>query len=433
MNLSRRHMLGLAGLGLASTTILAGCAGSGQSSGKAQDSDGPLQFWSNHPASSRDIEQKMVDAWNEKNPDHKAQLVDGGADYEELAQKFNASLAGGDLPDVIVGSDVTWFNFAFQDAIEPLDDLWNSEGISSDGYVQALLDDYKYKDKHYAVPYSRSTCIMYFRKDVMESAGLPTDRGPSTWDEFGEWMPKMVEANGGKPALTLPNGSAYLDWYFQAIVWGFGGSYSKEWDPKFTDPKTIEAGEFLKKHYDAGHISIVEDGANEFGIGKAASLVESTGSLGGINKLAHFDFYTTFLPGPAPACPTGGAGLAIPSGISDDRKKIAAKFIDFMTNTENTITFTQATGYMPVRTDAAEKPAEKDFLSKNPNAVTAINQMKSNIRPQDFARVSVSGGGERIGGALDKITSGHQEVKPVFEALQSETQKVIDRDIKPHL
>lgn len=127
------------------------------------------------------------------------------------------------------------------------------------------------------------------------------------------------------------------------------------------------------------------------------------------------------------------APLAIPNGISDERKLTAAKFIDFMTNTDNTITFTQATGYMPVRKDAMDKPEEKKFLDENPNAMTAIKQLNENTQPQDAARVFVSGGGQRIGGALDRITFGGEDVKTVFQQLQDETQKIIDSDIKPKL
>lgn len=124
--------------------------------------DSPLQFWSNHPGSSKDVEQKLIDAWNSANPDTPAQLIDGGKNYEELGQKFNAALSGGSLPNVIVASDVTWFNFAFTGATAALDDLWKSEGIDTSTYVETLLEDYKYDDKHYGVPYSRSTPLMYW-------------------------------------------------------------------------------------------------------------------------------------------------------------------------------------------------------------------------------------------------------------------------------
>lgn len=431
MNISRRGILSLAGLTI-STAALSACAGTGSSSSSEDKGNGTLQFWSNHPGSSRDIEQKLIDKWNKDNPDTPAQLIDGGANYEELGQKFNAALSGGDLPDVIVASDVTWFNFAFTEATTPLDDLWKENNIDTSSYVKTLLEDYKYEDKHYGVPYSRSTPLMYWYVEDLKKAGLPTDRGPETWDEFlNEWGPKLKEATG-KPALAVADGSNYLDWYFEGAFWTFGGAYSDKWDLKFTDPKTIEAGKFLQKIVDEGFVKVVKDSANEFGIGNTAGLLESTGSLGGLKESAKGDFVTSYLPGPKPGTTTGGAGLAIPAGISDERKKVAVKFIDFMTNTENTITFTQETGYMPVRTDAADNPEQKKYMEENPNATTAIKQLEENTKSQDYARVFVNGGGQKIGGALDKIVAG-QDVEETFKALQEDLQKVIDRDIKPNL
>lgn len=426
--LSRRGLLGATGAG-AAAMALAGC--SQEASG--QEGNGTIQFWSNHPGGSKELEQAIVDAWNAENPDTPAALIDGGANYEELGQKFNAALAGGDLPDVIVASDVTWFNFALNEATAPLDDLWNEAGVKPDSIVDTLREDYAYNGKHYGMPYCRSTCLMYFNTDVLAAAGLPTDRGPATWAEFAEWAPALVAANGGKPALVIPDGTSYLDWYFQGMIWTFGGAYSNEWTPAFTEDASIEAGEFLKDQVKKQHIMIAKDAANTFGLGNTAALLQSTGALGGLTADAQVDFVTTYLPGPAPGCATGGAGMAVPNGISDERKVNAVRFMDFFTNTQNTIEFTQATGYMPVRKDALEDPAEKAYLEANPNAMTAINQLNENTAPQDFARVFVPGGGARIGGALDRITIGQEDVATVFAALQEETQKVIDRDIAPLL
>jgi len=435
IEISRRKALGLGVMG-ATALGLTSCAGGSSTSasgGGGQEGSGTLQFWSNHPASSKDLEQQMIDAFMQENPDIPVELVSAGANYEELAQKFNAALAGGDLPDVIVASDVTWFNFAFNEATTPLDDLWKEVGTDPDSYVDTLREDYSYDGKHFGVPYCRSTCLMYFNTDILEKAGLPTDRGPETWQEFAEWAPKLVEANGGKPALVVPDGSNYLDWYFQGMIWTFGGAYSKEWEPTFTDAKSIEAGEFLKEMVGNGYIDIQTDPTVQFGAGNAAGLLESTGSLQGLNKTASIPFITTYLPGPTPGCPTGGAGLAVANGISDERKRNAVKFIDFMTNVENTVKFSQATGYMPVRKEAIEHEDEKKYLEKNPNAQTAIKQLAENTAPQDYARVFVPGGGARIGGALDRITVGQEDVTAVFEDLQKETEKTIEQQIAPFL
>jgi sn-glycerol 3-phosphate transport system substrate-binding protein len=159
-------------------------------------------------------------------------------------------------------------------------------------------------------------------------------------------------------------------------------------------------------------------------------MVQSTGSLGGVAKAAKFSFGTAFLPGDG-NCPTGGAGVAIPMGISDERKKNALKFIEFLTNADNTVTFTQATGYMPVRKSALDNQSEKDFLAKNPNAKTAVDQLPK-TRSQDHARVFVPGGGARIGKALDQVAQG-ADVAATFASLNAETQGVIDSQIKAKL
>lgn len=58
------------------------------------------------------------------------------------------------------------------------------------------------------------------------------------------------------------------------------------------------------------------------------------------------------------------------------------QFVDFVTNTANTIAFTQATGSMPVRKDAVDDPAEKAYLTKTPNAMTAIKQLSESTAPR---------------------------------------------------
>lgn len=430
---NRRNMLGLAGAGAATLALggLSACSGTGGGS-EGQKGDGSITFWSNHPGGSKEIEQKIIAEWDKQNPDNKVKLVDGGASYEELGQKFNAALAGGDLPDVIVASDVTWFNFALNEATTSLDDLWSKNGIKADTYVDTLREDYAYKGKHYGMPYSRSTTLMYFNSDALKKADLDP-AGPKTWEEFSQMAPKLRKALGGKPALVVPDGSNYLDWYFQGMIWTFGGAYSKEWEPTFTKAESIEAGKFLQDQVKQGNIAVEKDANNTFGIGNAAGLLQSTGSLGGLTKAAKFPFITTYLPGPKPGACTGGAGLAIPQGISDERKDMAVKFIDFLTNTKNTIAFTRETGYMPVRKDATEDADQKAYLEKNPNAMTAIKQLAENTAPQDFARVFVPGGGKRIGGGLDRITVGKEDVKKVFEELSAETTKAYERDIKPKI
>jgi len=428
--LDRRRFLQLTGITLTAAG-LAACAGTG-GSGESDD-EGPVEaltLWSSHPGESKEIEQELIDAFTAETG-IAVTLVTGGANYEEIAQKFNAALSGGELPDVVVVSDVTWFNFALNEAIAPMDDLWSANDVDAEGYVDSLREDYEFEGAHYALPYSRSTPLYYYNRAMWSAAGLP-ERGPETWAEFAEWAPQIKAANGGVAPLTLPNGSNYLDWIFQGMIWTFGGSYSEEWEPTFTSPESIEAGKFLQDQFKQGNITITNDEDNQFSAAQAASLVGSTGSLSGLTEAAQFEIATAFLPGPPPGCPTGGAGLAIPARISDARKEKAMQLIAFLTNTENTITFTQGTGYMPVRKDAVDDPKTQAYLEENPNARTALEQLEV-TQSQDYARVLLPGGGARIGAALDRITIGGEDVQTVFQELSDESQKVYERDIEPLL
>ncbi|CCW09998.1 ABC transporter substrate-binding protein [Rhodococcus aetherivorans] len=438
MNIDRRGFLGLTGV-VAASAALAACAGTGSSgsagtSGSASDAN-TIKFWSNHPGKSQDVEKELIARFQAKYPDLTVDLVDGGKNYEEVSQKFNAALSGGDLPDVVVLSDVWWFNYALAGAITPLDDLFTEVGVDTGDYVDSLLADYLFEGRHFALPYARSTPLFYYNRDVWRQAGLP-DRGPATWQEFSEWGPELQRAVGsGKLAHGWGNAKDYLGWTFEGPIWTFGGAYSDGWRLRFGDAETIAAGQFLKDMIHTGkYAGVSTDIANDFSAGIIASTIASTGDLSGITKNAAFDFGTAFLPAPdgTPGCPTGGAGLAIPANISDERKRNALKFIDFVTNGENTAYFSQRIGYMPVRKSATENPDMKAFLEQNPNSRTAVDQL-ARTRSQDYARVFVPGGDQIIGTGLEQIALQGADVTTAFGDVTRQLQQIIDRQITPYL
>ena len=438
-DVNRRGFLALAGVAAAGVGLSA-CAGSGgststASSGTSGSSGGTttLEFWSNHPRKSKQIEADIIAAFEAKNPSIKVKLVDAGANYEEIQQKFNAALAGGQVPDALVVSDVTWFNFALNKQLEPVDDLMKSAGLDTGDYVGSLYADYQLNGKHFAVPYARSTPLFYYNKELWKKAGL-ADAGPKSWDEFAQWAAKLAPVMGSdKHVIGWPDGQNALEWYYQGVMWPFGGAYSKDWTCTFTDDNSLKAVDYLKKLFADKYAVLSKDPAAEFSAQTIACLVETTGSLGTLVKDAKFDFGTAFLPAPTggSGCPTGGAGIAIPAKLSAERKAAAVRFIEFMTNTENTLKFAQGTGYMPVRTSALASDAEKKWLADNPKFKTALEQLPT-TKPQDNVRVFAPGGGMKIGAALEKVAKG-ADSRATMEALQKDLQGVIDSQIKPKL
>ncbi|QUR66998.1 ABC transporter substrate-binding protein [Mycobacterium spongiae] len=431
--LSRREFLSLAGLTTAGAA--AGCAGLGGND-SVKSGSGPLAFWSNHPGQSSAVETHLINGFENQFPDLSVKLIDAGKDYDEVAQKFNAALIGADVPDVVVLSDVWWFHFALSGAIAPLDNLFDEVGVDSSDYVDTFLADYEFNGRHYALPYARSTPLFYYNKSLWERVGLP-DRGPRSWHEFDEWGPELQRVVGrGKWAHGWANARSYLSWTFEGPNWTFGGAYSKKWDLTFTEPATIAAGNYLRDSiHRKSYAAVANDIANEFATGILASTVASTGDLAGIATTARFDVGVAPLPsgpGTAVGCPTGGSGLAIPAKLSPKRKLNALKFIAFITGPSNTAYFSQHTGYLPVRKSAVDDPDERTYLTENPRAQVALDQLPY-TRTQDYARVFLPGGDRIISAGLESVGLKGSDVTTTFAQINQQLQVIFDRQIKRKL
>ncbi|MCO4236060.1 ABC transporter substrate-binding protein [Pseudarthrobacter raffinosi] len=443
-NLDRRHFLGLAGV-TAGAAALSACGGPDTggttTSTEAAEIDfsgvkpaAKIDFWTNHPGKSQDVEKAIIEKFHAKYPDIQINLVTAGANYEEIAQKFQTSQAAkSGLPGVVVLSDVWWFRYFTNGSIIPVDGLIKELDIKVDDFRQSLVDDYKYDDRQWALPYGRSTPLFYYNKDHFAAAGLP-DRAPATWQEFGEWAPKLKASSGAQYAYIYPALAGYAGWTLQNNLWGWGGAWSKDWEITCDSPEAVEALQWAQdsiyKHNWAGVSS--KEAADDFSAGLTSSTISSTGSLLGVLKSATFNVGVGFLPGgpkeTSGVCPTGGAGLGIPSGISKEEQLAAGTFLKFMTEPENTAAFSAATGYMPTRTSADMATV----LAQTPQIKTAMDQLAV-TKVQDRARVFLPGADQEMAKAAAKILTQQGDVKATLTELKKTLEGIYTKDVKPKL
>lgn len=446
---NRRQLLtamGVTGAGAA----LAACAGTGNGTdapGGANDPGAPggggtpqgggdantIVFWSNHPANSRQVEEELISRFEEAHPDLTVELVSAGANYQEVSQQLNAALSGGDLPDVVVLSDTEWFNFALNGQTTEVGELASRNDIDVTTYVESLYNDYEMEGGNYGLPYARSTVLFYYNKDVWNEAGLP-DRGPESWEEMTEWGPQIQEVLDRGNAMGWGDAVNYLSWTFQGPMWTMDGNYSDDWESRMTSPETLASVEWLKSTVEDGWATVSNDVTNEFATGLIASCLQSTGDLASVFDTASFNVGVAKLPNPTGegACPTGGAGLGIPANISDERKDNAIKFIDFITNLENTTYWSRETGYVPVRQGADEDPEHAAFLEENPEYNVAVEQLPE-TRVQDNFRVLVPNGDRIIGDQLEAVALTGADPEGAMSIAEDEIVTIYERDIEPQL
>lgn len=450
-SLSRKHFLGLAGASV-TAVALAACGGPSTDAGStAAKTLSPedwskikpapsISFMSSHPGKSRDTEQKLIEAFQAANPDIKVNLITGGSNYEEVAQKFQTSQAGSEVPDVVVASDVWWFRYAVSGAILPINALLKAVNVSSSDYKSGLIADYKHSDQLWAVPYARSTPLFYFNKDHFKAAGVP-ERAPKTWEEFAEWAPRIKSANasasGYQNAYQYPAIAGYAGWTLQNVLWGQGGGWSKEWEITANSSQSVAAMQWVQD-------SIVKNGwagvssknaITDLQAGAISSTISSSADLAATLKAAkeaNMRIDVGFLPGGSASasqvCPTGGSGLVIASKTSPERQLAAAKFITFMTNAQSTSTLSAATGYLPVA-EAADISA---IVAQTPEFQTVVDQLKV-TRTQDFARTFLPGGDQELAKAATRIMNEKADVQATLTELKGTLEGIYNKDVKPKL
>src|SRR5699024_1046577 len=356
--------------------------------------------------------------------------VTAGSNYEEIAQRFQtAQAANSGLPAVVGLSDVWWFRYYLNGNIIPIDTLVETLEIDLSDYRDSLVEDYQYEDKQWALPYGRSTPLFYYNKDHFSAAGLP-DRAPETWEEFEEWAPKLTEA---ETAYMYPDLAGYAGWTLQNVLWGQGAAWSEEWEITCNSAEAVEALQWVQDSVFANGWAQVasSDSADTFAAGVCSATIASTGSLVGVLESATFDVGVGFLPGgpvDGPVCPTGGAGLGIPSAISKEEQLAGAMLMEFMGRPESTVAFSAAAGYMPVR-NSADVTA---LAPRTPEIQTAVDQLDA-TRPQDFARVFLPGADQEMAKAVASIVTAEGDVQAAMDGLQETLEGIYTKEIQPKL
>jgi sn-glycerol 3-phosphate transport system substrate-binding protein len=390
-----------------------------------------ITFWSNHPGGSIDIERELISDFEEETG-IEVELVTAGANYEEVSERFQTAQASGDVGDVVVLSDATWFPNYLNDSLAPLDPLFEAIDADTSTYVEALYGDYLYEESHYGAPYARSTPLFYYNVEHYEAAGI--EEAPETWEDVAAHSEQLADSAVEADPFGFPPQAEYPAWTMSNLVWSYGGAWSDEWDiSAVSNPETVDALTFAQDAVNDGWGTVVSgDPGTDFSAGAVSQVVASTGSLSGILETADFEVGVDFLPlgptGDNAVVPTGGAGLSIAEKAPEENKVAAAMFIDFVTNAENTATFSTGTGYLPVRTDADMS----DVYGDTPEFETAVNQLE-NARSQDFARVFLPGGDLNLSQTLQDILTTDADVEESLNELQTTLEELYDSDLAPLL
>lgn len=352
----------------------------------AQDGPTEITFWHAMSGSRAEVVQEIVDRFNEANEDYQV-VAEFRGSYAETLTAAIAAYRADDPPHIVQVYEVGTRTMLDSGAIVPLMEV-SGDMLDSSIFVEPIVNYYSVEDQLWCMPFNSSTAMLYYNRDMFEAAGLDPDSPPTTFSELYDMGMQMIDSgvaeNGiiafGWPAWIFEqmytihdqfmanegNGRDGLatEVYFNS---DFGVEVMTQWQRWSEDGILIYGG----REYSAN---------DPFIAGEFPMLIQSTSSLGGIQRSVEFDLGTAFLPTVdgyerAGNNVVGGGCLWTMAGHTEEDYEGVWQFFQFLSEDEQAITWHQGTGYFPATNAALDALEEAGWFEENPNFLTAFAQI----------------------------------------------------------
>jgi N,N'-diacetylchitobiose transport system substrate-binding protein len=310
--------------------------------------------------------------------------------------KFDATLAGGNVPDVIEMGNTEMTKYMAAGAFANLS-ADKSSFANSRNWLAGLTASSTYNGKLYGVPYYAGSRVVTYRTDLYKKikAKAPKSLAQFTADA------KKLRARNGKRSFS-PVYIAGTDWYFaMSFVYDYGGTIATfsrgKWHGALTSPQARAGLAAYQRFFNAAsHASKTgtEDRPQPYDVyaqGQAASIVGPAWFSCCVGKKYKSVTSQFVMPGhkAGQSMPgfLGGSDLAVPKGSNDTA--LAKDWIRIFTSTDGEKTL-QAKGNIPNATNLLgnsvnERAAKRSWFV--PTAKNWVNVENGNVLRTMLARI----------------------------------------------
>jgi N,N'-diacetylchitobiose transport system substrate-binding protein len=170
--------------------------------------------------------------------------------WTDHLQKFDATLAGNDTPDVIEMGNTEMTKYMAAGAFADLTS-GKSQFPNASNWLAGLAKSGMYGGKVYGVPYYAGSRVITYRADLFKKAGI--SKAPTSLAQFEADLVKVGKINKSKGFAPLYVGGQ--DWYSAlSFVYDYGGSiattHGGKWVGTLDSPKSIAGLTAFKRFFD---------------------------------------------------------------------------------------------------------------------------------------------------------------------------------------
>ena len=375
-----------------------------------------LKVWYSISGTNGQFFESQVRAFMEQNPQISIELTYTGS-YSDSATKISAAKLAGNAPDVVITSAsqlYTGEDDNFQIETDVLDPEFNVADIR-----EGILEYANYRGHLAAVPFSISTQVIYYNKDLAAKAGLDLEANPpKTWDEFLE-VAKTIQAACPKGTYGFDTSDA--KWLVKSMLYQNGNDIVSLSDdgkitPLFAQDSGIEVAQFWAKMVSEKIMAVSQhdNAENKFLSGKLVFIAATSNRIAKWAESVQFNIGAIEMPYfKEPRVALGGSTATI---MTTDATKHAASWalLKFLLNTENQTAYALTTGYLPIRESSLELPEVQSYMESSDLYSTAIKQLDYSTAYIHFGEMGSMD--TQLTWALDDIENGVDPKRAFQEA-----------------
>ncbi|PZF82180.1 ABC transporter substrate-binding protein [Jiangella anatolica] len=331
----------------AAALTLTACSGGDDETGT---SEGPVELrmvtWTPneaHLAILNEIADEFVAAHPDEVSSVAIETTPAGENYRTVV---TTQISGGDAPDVGWLSEVDALDFIDLDGLVDLGPtVRDDEAYAFDDLTPSAMELWSDGDAVYGIPFSTSPAGVFYNADMFAAAGLPTPDqmladGTWTWENLAVAAKAISDSQQVAGFYIAPYLNFDQNWQFLShVTYAYGGAPWNEdgTECTFDDAGNVDALTLL-------HDMIYTDGSYptpgevvDFAAGNAA-MVDTFISMANTLESAPFQWGLVPLPS-GPETSDGQTAVigqsAVVAFAEGDHPDLAAEFVAFMTNEEN--------------------------------------------------------------------------------------------------
>jgi sn-glycerol 3-phosphate transport system substrate-binding protein len=356
-----------------------------------------INFWESAAEANAQVLRSLTNKFNSSQDKVRVNLVSQPS-YDDTWQKYQAGLSNGELPDVVQLQDTDTQGAIDTESFQPVVSCMAGFGYTTGDLLPSALAYWDVSGTQWAMPFAVSGPVLYYNKLAFTKAGLNPDQPPST-------LPELVAAAKALKQHGLGGMGLKIDpWYLetllatdnQLLVNNNNGRTSRATQVAFNGPTAIGIFTELDQMVTSGDATTNSAlGADEYdnllgvGSGKYSMTIDTSAALGTIQQLLSTGRYPNVELGVGafPKYEANSVGGVEPAGSalwiskrSSAAKQAAAwEYVAFLDSTDSQATWSAGTGYIPLRTSAAQSSLIQNFWVKNPGFKVAYTQLVNGL------------------------------------------------------